>query len=72
MSYYFKKGKKRNWNAKKTKICAVFGEGAMTDWRCQKSFVKFWAGDVLLDDAPRSGWPVEIDSDQTEALTENN
>ena len=50
---------------KKTKICAVYGEGAVTDWR-------FRAGDVLLDDAPRSGRPVEIDSDQTEALIENN
>ena len=57
---------------KKTKICAMYGEGAVTDWRCQKSFVKFRAGDVLLDDAPRSGRPVEIDSDQTEALIENN
>ena len=23
------------------KICAVYGEGAMTDWTCQKWFVKF-------------------------------
>ena len=57
---------------KNPKISAVYGEGAVTDWRCQKSFVKFRAGDVLLDDAPRSGRPVEIDSDQTEALIENN
>ena len=34
MLYYFKKGK----NATEThkKICAVYGEGAVTDARCQK------------------------------------
>ena len=34
MLYYFKKGK----NATKTqkKICAVYGEGAVTDGTCQK------------------------------------
>ena len=26
----------------------------------------------MLDDAPRSGRPVEVDSEQTETLTENN
>ena len=63
MLYYFKKGK----NATKTqkKICAVYGEGAVTDGTCQW-FAKFCAGDFLLDDAPRSGRPVEVDSDQTE------
>ena len=34
-----KKGK--NWNAKKKKICAMYGEGAVTDQMCQKWFVKF-------------------------------
>ena len=35
-----------------------------------KWFVKFHAGDFSLDDAPRSGRPV--DSDQIETLIENN
>ena len=35
-------------------------------------FVKFRAGDFLLDDASWSGRPVEVDSDQIETLTENN
>ena len=35
-------------------------------------FVKFRAGDFLLDDAPRSGRPVEVDSNQMETLIENN
>ena len=37
MLYYFKKGK----NATETQICAVYGEGAVTDGTCQKWFVKF-------------------------------
>ena len=34
--------------------------------------MKFCAGDSLLDGAPQSGRPVEVDSDQIETLTENN
>ena len=59
----FKKGK----NASEThtqKICAVCGEGAVTDQMCHKWFAKFCAGDFLLDDAPRPGRPVKVDSDQ--------
>ena len=54
------------------KICAVYGEGAVTDRMGQKWFVKFHDGDFSLDDAPRSGRPVEVDSDQIKTLTENN
>ena len=39
MPYYFKKGKKANETQKK--ICAVYGEGAMTDLTSQRWFVKF-------------------------------
>ena len=41
----------------------------MTD---QKWSVKFRPGAFSLDDAPRSGRPVEVDSGQMEALIENN
>ena len=34
--------------------------------------MKSRAGDFLLDDAPRSGRPAEVDSNQIETLTENN
>ena len=37
--YYFKKVK--NTTEMKWKICAVYGEGAVTDRMCQKWFVKF-------------------------------
>ena len=46
------------------KIYAVFGDGAVTDRMCQKWLVKFRAVDFLLDNAPQSGRPVEVDSDQ--------
>ena len=39
---------------------------------CQKWFAKFSAGDFLLDDAPWSGRPVEVDSIQINTLVENN
>ena len=54
------------------KICAVYGEGAVTDRTCQKWFAKFHAGYFLLHDAPWSGRPVEVDSNQIETLIENN
>ena len=70
MLYYIKKGK--NATETQKKICAVYGEGAVADWTCQKWFAKFRVGDILLDDAPQSGRPVEVDSDQIETLIENN
>ena len=70
MLYYFKKGK--NTTETHKKICAVYGEGAVTDRTCQKWFAKSHAGDFSLDDAPQSGRPVEVDSDQIETIIENN
>ena len=70
MFYYFKKGK--NATETQKEICAVYGEGAATERTCQKCFVKFCAGDFSLDDAPWSGRPVEVESNQIETLIENN
>ena len=50
MLYYFKKGKNATETPKK--ICAVCGEGAVTDRACQRWFAKFRAGGFLLDGAP--------------------
>ena len=50
----------------------MHGEGFVTDQTCQKWFAKFHAGDFSLDNAPRSGRPVEVDSNQIETITENN
>ena len=65
---------KKNQNATETqkKICAVYGEGAVTDLMRQKWFVKFCAGDFSLDDAPWLDRPVEVGSNQIKALIENN
>ena len=70
MLYIFKKGK--NTTEMQNKICVVYGEGAVTDQTCQKCFAKFHAGDFSLDNAPWSGRPVEVDSDQIEILNEVN
>ena len=42
--YYFKKGK--NATERQKKICAVYGEDAVTDRMCQKLCAKFYAGDL--------------------------
>ena len=57
---------------KQKKICAVYGEGAVTDETCQKWFEKFHTGNFSLDNAPQSGKPVEVDSNQIKTLIENN
>ena len=44
----------------------------MTDGTCQRWFAKFHAGDFSLDDAPRLGRRVEVDSDPIEILNENS
>ena len=64
MLYYFKKS--NNTTEMQTQICAVYGEGAVTDRMCQKWFAKFHAGDFSLDDAPWLSRPVEVDSHQIE------
>ena len=50
------------------KICAMYGEGAVTEQMCLKWFVKFSAEDIL-DDAPWSSRPVDIDSYQIEIFS---
>ena len=70
MLYYFKQ--ESNTTETQKKIYAVSGEGAVTDRMCQRQFAKFHAGDFSLDDAPQSGGPVEVDSNQIETLIENN
>ena len=49
MLYYFKKGKNATVTLKKKKtLCAVYGEGAMTDRMCPKWFVKFLGATDIL------------------------
>ena len=69
MFYYFKKGENAKTN-KQTKICAVYGEGAVINEMCQKWFAKFHAGGFTLDSTLWSGRVV--DSNPIKTLTENN
>ena len=48
MLYYFKKGKNTT-EMKNKKICAVHGEGAVTNQMCQKGFAKLHDGDFSLE-----------------------
>ena len=54
------------------KICAVYGEGAVTNQACHEWFAKFCAGDFSLDNAPLSTRPVKVDSNQIRILIEKN
>ena len=50
MFHFFQEGK--NASELQKKICAEYGEGAVNDQMCQEWFMKFCAGDFLLDNAP--------------------
>ena len=71
MLYYLNKYKNEA-EMQKEKIYAVYWEGAVTDLTCQKWSAKLCAGDFSLNDVPWLGRPVEVDSNQTETLIENN
>ena len=66
-----RKVKTQQKHKKRPVQCDLFLE-KVSDGTCQKWFAKFQAGDFSLNDAPWLGRPVEVDSDQIEALTENN
>ena len=40
-SAYYASLFQKSKNETQNKICAVYGEGALTDWTCQKWFAKF-------------------------------
>ena len=65
MLYYSKKSK--NATEMQNKTCAVYGEGVVTELMFKSGLRGF-----VLDDAPQSGKAVEVDSNQTETLIENN
>jgi histone-lysine N-methyltransferase SETMAR len=50
----------------------VYREDAVNEQTCRQWFARFCAGNFDLDDAPRSGRPVEVDDDQIKTLIENN
>ena len=68
--YYFKRGK--NATEMQKKICAVYGECAVTDQMCQKWPAKFCAWYFFLGNALLLGMPVEVDRDYINTLKTNN
>ncbi|GFV85190.1 histone-lysine N-methyltransferase SETMAR [Trichonephila clavipes] len=65
-----KKGK--NAVQARTKLTDVYGEGVLTVRQCQIWFAKFRSGNFDVEDAPRSGRPVEADKDAIKALVDAN
>jgi len=70
MLFYFRKGK--NATQTRKKICAVYGEDAVSERVCQNWFAKFRAGDTTCEDRERSGKPLMVDDDQIKSLIESN
>lgn len=66
--FYFKKGKSAA-NAH-IKICDVYGSEAVTERTCQNWYKKFISGNFSLEDAVRSGRPLETSEDQMKAIIE--
>jgi len=50
----------------------VYGEDVLTERQCQNWFAKFRSGNFDVEDAPRSGRPVEADEDTIKALIDAN
>jgi len=68
--FYFRKGKSAVQARKK--LLDVYGEDVLTQRQCQNWFTKFRSGNFDVEDAPRSGRPVEADEDQIKALIDAN
>ncbi|GFT79737.1 histone-lysine N-methyltransferase SETMAR [Trichonephila clavipes] len=56
----------------KKNLTDVYGEGVLTVRQCQNWFAKFQSGNFDVEDAPRSGRPVEADKDAIKALVDAN
>ncbi|GFU68835.1 histone-lysine N-methyltransferase SETMAR [Trichonephila clavipes] len=68
--FYYRKGK--NAVQARKKLTDVYGEGVLTVRQCQNWFAKFRSSNFDVEDAPRSGRPVEADKDAIKALVDAN
>ncbi|GFV49897.1 histone-lysine N-methyltransferase SETMAR [Trichonephila clavipes] len=68
--FYYRKGK--NAVQARKKLTDGYGEGVLTVRQCQNWFAKFRSGNFDIEDAPRSGRPVEADKDAIKALVHAN
>jgi len=70
MLYEFHAGKNATQAA--NAICLVYGEGVVSPRTCQNWFARFKAGNFNLEDEERSGRPQELQSDELEALLDED
>ena len=70
MLYEFKQGK--NASEACESICKVYGSGVLTARTVQNWFARFRNGKFTLEDDYRSGRPVELETDELEALLEED
>ena len=70
MLYEFQLG--NNASTATRNICGALGEGTLTDCACCHWFKGFQDGDMLLEDYPRSGRPLECDLERLQVLMEDN
>lgn len=70
MLYEFRQGKKAS--AAAAAICSVYGEDALSVRVCQNWFAKFRKGDYDLNDKERSGKPQELETDDLQALLDED
>ncbi|GFW37539.1 histone-lysine N-methyltransferase SETMAR [Trichonephila clavipes] len=68
----FNNRKGKNAVQARKKLTDVYGEGVLTVRQCQNWFAKFRSGNFDVEDAPRSGRPVEADKDAIKALVDAN
>ncbi|GFU91047.1 histone-lysine N-methyltransferase SETMAR [Trichonephila clavipes] len=68
--FYYRKGKNAVQTGKK--LTDVNGEGVLTVRQCQNWFATFRSGNFDVEDAPRSGRPVEADNYAIKALVDVN
>ncbi|GFV75089.1 histone-lysine N-methyltransferase SETMAR [Trichonephila clavipes] len=68
--FYYRKGK--NAVQARKKLTDVYGEGVLTVRQCQNWSAKFRSGNFDVEDAPRSGRPVEADKDAIKAFVDAN
>ncbi|GFU01364.1 histone-lysine N-methyltransferase SETMAR [Trichonephila clavipes] len=68
--FYYRKGK--NAVQARKKLTDVYGEGVLTVRQYNYWFAKFRSGNFDVEDAPRSGRPVEADKDAIKALVDAN
>ena len=70
MLYEFRRGSTAAAVARN--ICAVYGDGAVSDSTCRSWFAKFRSGDTTLTDAPHTGRQVDFDDEALQALLKTN